>query len=243
MLASAADELVSLPMTHSTVSKPALDGSQTVVDLVFPAYSVACSQTLAKDHGCALFNSICRLVPSAYGARWLGVHPLRSQARAGMRLLHPRACLVLRLPASRIPAMLSLSDQVLPFGNAGLRIGIPIVRQLRPIAALKSRLVVIRLTNVPHNLDGTINKPVLVESYKSELRRQLGDLPAEAIITLGAWRRITVDGRRVLGVEVRLSELTEQDSLRVQAMGLGSKRAMGCGVFVPARKVSRRGLA
>ncbi len=243
MLASAVDKLVSLLMTHSTVSKSALDDSRTVVDLVFPAYSVACSQTLSKDHGFILFNAICRLVPSVYGARWLGVHPLRCQMRAGMRRLHPRTCLVLRLPASRIPAMLSLCDQVLPFGNAGLRIGVPIVRQLRPTSALESRLVVIRLTKVPHNSDGTINKSALVESYKSELRRQLADLPAEAIITLGTWRRIIVDGRRVLGIGVRLSELTEQDSLRVQAMGIGSKRAIGCGLFVPAREVSRRGLA
>ncbi len=160
-----------------------------------------------------------------------------------MRLLPSHTCLVLRLPASRIPDAISLADQVLRFGHVSLRIGIPIVRALRPIAELESRLVVIRLPNIPHNPDGTIDKLALLDSYKNELLRQLADLPAKAIVTLGAWRRIIVDGRRVLGVGVRLSELTEQDSLRVQALGLGSKRAMGCGVFVPTRKVNRRQLA
>jgi len=36
-----------------------------------------------------------------------------------------------------------------------------------------------------------------------------------------------------VGYAVRVSGLSDEDSLKLQERGLGGKRRMGCGVFVP----------
>jgi CRISPR-associated protein Cas6 len=47
--------------------------------------------------------------------------------------------------------------------------------------------------------------------------------------------RIRVGGQQVIGCAVRISDLSAEDSVRLQIDGLGGKRAMGCGLFRPAR--------
>ena len=44
-----------------------------------------------------------------------------------------------------------------------------------------------------------------------------------------------VKGYTVVGYSVRLSGLSEADSVLIQECGLGGKRKMGAGVFVPIR--------
>ncbi len=97
----------------------------------------------------------------------------------------------------------------------------------------------IRLTQTPRKGDGTLDKEAMARSYLLEIQRQLHELGVSAEAELGPPRQITVQGRRVLGFTVRLHGLTPEDSLRVQAFGIGGKRAMGCGVFGPISTPTR----
>ncbi|NVL78514.1 type I-MYXAN CRISPR-associated protein Cas6/Cmx6, partial [Escherichia coli] len=67
----------------------------------------------------------------------------------------------------------------------------------------------------------------------SQLERELAGLEVRASMEVKGRRRIAVDGRRVVGFSMRLTGLDATSSLKVQRAGLGGKRRMGCGVFVP----------
>jgi CRISPR-associated endonuclease/helicase Cas3 len=92
------------------------------------------------------------------------------------------------------------------------------------------------------------------EPFQAALRRQLDQLQIspEAQITLGQRpRTLRVKDKEIRGYEVLIEALTPNESLTLQAhagqrapdgqtwqiapAGLGGKRHMGCGVFVPAR--------
>lgn len=224
-------------MPNSSFMTTQPEDPQSIVDLVFPVHGTQ----LPTDHGYALYGALCRQLPAVHAQGWLGVHPLRGRAVAGSFFLGQRPSLVLRLPATQIPAVLPLAGQVLQIGDRTLHVRMPFVRPLTPSAVLESRLVSIRLTTVPYKADGSLDKDAMAAAFREELGRQLERLGVTAPIELGSHRQVTVGGRRVVGWAVRLTELSSAGSLRVQAFGLGGKRTMGCGVFVPVREPQRRG--
>ena len=46
-------------------------------------------------------------------------------------------------------------------------------------------------------------------------------------------RIVRVKGKRIVGYAMLATELTAEESIRLQERGLGGRRRMGCGVFVP----------
>lgn len=205
--------------------------SSAIVDVSFPLRG----RVVPRDHGYLLYAAISRLIPQAHEAKWLAVHPLPGQIADELLLLPPRAFLTLRIPSSQIQHILSLNGAVLRIGEHDIALGVPRIYTIRPAAELVSRQVVIRLTEVPRKADGTLNKDAMARSFRLEVERQLAAMSVHAEINIGAPRQLTVDGHRILGFTVRLSGLSERDSLLVQAKGVGGKRAMGCGVFGPSR--------
>jgi len=201
------------------------------VDVSFPLRG----RLAPSDHGYALYSAVCRLIPEAHEGRWLAVHPLPGRRADGVLMLPARPFLTLRVHGKDLARLLPLSGQTLELGPHALHIGTPNVFALRPASELVARQVMIRLTNTPRTADGALDKAGMALAYQAELERQLASLGVRAGIELGARREITVQGRRVLGFTVRLQGLSPEDSLRVQALGLGGKRAMGCGVFGPLR--------
>lgn len=203
-----------------------------VVDLVFTLRG----RRLPLDHGYLLYGALCRALPSLHGAPWLGVHPVHGRKRVdGMLSFRPHARLVLRLPVSRIPEVLPLSGQPLVVGADRFFVGTPQVRPLTPASSLDCRLVVIKLTQVSRRPDGTLDKAAMQARFLDELLRQLERLDVRCSPQMTGRQEIVVHDRRLLGWSVRLSGLDPEASLRVQACGLGGKRALGCGVFVPTR--------
>jgi CRISPR-associated protein Cas6 len=181
------------------------------------------------DYGYALFSALSRAVPSLHGDRRIGVHPIRG------RRLEPR---ILRLvPASRLRIRLPTEDLVSYIGLAGtqldldgfvLRIGIPRVETLVPAASLTSRLV-------------TIKGMQELDTFGAAVRRQLTEIgvAAEPVLSgesnLGgpARRVFRIKDSRLVGFSLRVIGLTAEESIRLQERGLGGRRRMGCGVFVP----------
>lgn len=205
---------------------------QSFVDVSFPLRG----KIVPRDHGYLVYAAICRLIPQAHGAKWLAVHPLPGQFADELLVLPPRAFLTLRVPATEIHQLLPLSGKVLRVGETEIGLGTPNIYALRPFAQLVSRQVVIRLTAVPRKPDGTIDKTSMAQSFVQEIQRQLAAKSIRAEVCIGTPRQISVGGHRVLGFTVRLSGLSDADSLLIQTKGLGGKRAMGCGVFGPCRE-------
>ena len=197
------------------------------VDLSF---SLVGNKAVAADHGYVLYGAISRLLPEVHRENGIAVHPVRGRQVGNRQLmLMPWSRLTLRVADNQIASLLLLAGKSLRLGDANVRVGVPTVNSLAPTAALRSRLVVIKVANIQP-------ESVTAEQFANAVRRQLDelDVSAKAIVTIGKRRTLRVKQRELVGYEVVLDGLTAEESISVQEQGLGGKRHMGCGVFVPA---------
>jgi CRISPR-associated protein Cas6 len=200
-----------------------------VIDLSFALVG----STIPLDHGYSLYSALCRVVPALHGDRRLGVHPIRGQQSApGVLSLTKWSRLKLRLPAEQIAPYIAVAGQKLDLAGHHLRVGIPRVEALIPAASLASRLV-------------TFRHALTAESFEASVRRELKQMPSAGQVQLVSSTRskfagqplrrvVRVKEKRIVGYALRVLGLTEEESIRLQEEGLGGRRRMGCGLFVPA---------
>jgi len=206
----------------------------TSIDLCFPLQGAAAT-TLPQDHGYPLYAALSHVLPALHECRWLGVHPLSGQPDGSGGLVLTKPQLRLRLPLDRLREVLPLAGRRLSLLSRPFTLGAPIIHALAPAATLDARLVLIRLTQLPQK-DGATDRPAMEAAFLAEAHRQLAALGVtDATVTLQGCRSIEVKGQRLRGFSVRVAGLSADDSLALQASGLGGKRAMGCGIFRPTR--------
>lgn len=208
----------------------------TVVDLSFPLVGT----TIPHDHGYLVYAAVTTRIPALHDARWLGIHPVGGRRAEGVIVLGRAGELRVRLPAEHIPVLLPLAGSRLDIGKSFVRLGPPAVWPLVPSAALDARLVLLKLTRPPTRMNADLEREVLdneaiADRYRAELGRQLEAIDVTANLELCGRRSMTVRQKRLLGYSVRLSGLDAEASVRVQAHGLGGRRALGCGIFRPTR--------
>jgi CRISPR-associated protein Cas6 len=199
-----------------------------VIDLSF----VLVGTTIPLDHGYSLFSAICRIVPALHGDRRAGVHPIRGRQTApGVLNLTDWSRLRLRLPSEEIAPFIAVAGQSLDLDGHRVRAGIPQVEALSPTPNLASRLVTFR-----HALD----PPRFEADVRRELdRMQIAGTPEIAMATnpksagQPLRRVLRIKDKRVVGYSLRMLGMTAEESIRLQEEGLGGRRRMGCGVFVP----------
>lgn len=197
------------------------------VDLSF---SLDATSAIAADHGYVLYGAISRLLPHVHAENGVGVHPIRGRLIGNRQMmLMPWSRLTLRVADDQIGSVLPLSGKALRLGDASVRVGVPTVHALIPATALRSRLVVIKVANIRPD-------SVTADQFAESVRRQLGEqnISDAAAVTIGKRRTLRVKQREIVGYEVLVEGLTAEESLQLQEQGLGGKRHMGCGVFVPA---------
>lgn len=198
--------------------------SDPIVDLAFPVRGAP----LPLDHGFALFSALCRVLPALHEQPTWGVHPVLGQRRErGLHLL-PASRLKLRLPLAELAVVMPLAQATLDVAGATVSLGFPQVFPLTPAASIRARFV-------------TISGFQDVEPFTLALARQLAELPGlgqdqdpgTLDITLGRRRICEIHGKRIVGFAVGLTGLHAEASLAVQRHGLGGRRHMGAGIFVP----------
>jgi CRISPR-associated protein Cas6 len=200
-----------------------------VVDVSFP---VRCQAPLPADHGYLLYAALSRLLPALHRENGVAVHPLAGRLVGPRQLqLDDGSRLTLRLSHDRIADILGLAGKQLNLADRLVRIGVPSVRSLEPVAALRSRLV-------------TTKNGQDAEHFRGELRRQLDRLrvapTVEITLPLDPRRRtLRIKDKEIVGHEVLLEGLSAEESLDVQTHGLGGRRHMGCGVFVAIKSAER----
>jgi CRISPR-associated protein Cas6 len=198
------------------------------VDLSFPVMGTS----LSSDHGYDLYAALARIVPKLHSNDvYLRIAPIRGTYEGeGTLQLSPRfSRLRLRLPAEEIPSFLVLAGKELDIGGHRIGIGVPNVLGLIPAPAVSARLVTIK----------GFQQPAL---FLEAVRRQLAALeirgePGIPLISSGprqgqARRRVLrVRDKKVVGFAVQVTELTAEESIRLQESGLGGRGKMGCGFF------------
>jgi CRISPR-associated protein Cas6 len=181
-------------------------------------------ETIPRDHGYALFGALCHLLGDLHGAEWLSILPIAGIDRGdGLLQLRPQATsLRLRVSPDKLPALLPLCGKTITIGAHKLQIGVCQVQVLVPSSSLYSRMVVFS--------DCTEEDTFLVRANLLLAKEGL-----KAKIQLGRRRITQVTGKKIIGFETMLLDLTDSDALRLLSDGLGGRQRFGCGVFVPAR--------
>ncbi len=179
--------------------------------------------TVPVDHGYALYAALSRILPEIHAANDVGVQPIRGIYSGNGRLhLSDSSRLVIRLPDEEIRSYLKLAGKRLEVDEHPLSVGVPEVRALLPVVSLRSRLVTIK---------GFLEQGLFVEAAK----RQLQQLNIHRQAYIGERRTFCIKGKQVVGFEMFVTQLAAEESLTLQEHGLGGRRKMGCGVFVPWR--------
>lgn len=179
--------------------------------------------TVPVDHGYALYAALSRIAPELHAAQEIGVHPIRGVYGGDGKLhLTDFSRLILRLPDEQIRTYLKLAGKQLEVDSHFLRVGVPEVRALLPVVSLRARLVTIK---------GFMEEAAFVAAAQ----RQLATSGIAGELHRGDRRTFRVKDKQVVGFEIGITGLTAEESLTLQEKGLGGRRRMGCGVFVPTK--------
>lgn len=216
-----------------------------VVDVEF----VVTGTRLPVDHGYALFGALCRVLPQLHERRSWAVLPVHG-GHAADRLLHvgPRSRITLRLPLENIPEVVPLAGRELDVDGHRLKIGAPTIKVLRPAPMLKAHIVLIA-----NSLDPRAAESEQRVSFRDAVEAQVlalaegGSKPTvevgrRHVMRIGPLRPKVRGGVRVedrdvvVGFGVTVSGLSDETSLVLEEKGVGGRRHMGAGVFVPLRR-------
>lgn len=191
------------------------------VDVVFPMDA----QTLLRDHAQALQLALCEQWPWLVSEPLAGIHPIKVVHGLGeSALLSRRVRLMLRLGASRATELLSFQGAVLTVAGETMRLGVPHLRELQPHATLYAYRV------AADNGDEL--------SFMANVDRELGELGIGGVPVCGLRHRMQVSGQPVDTFSLMLHQLAPQQSLQLQRCGVGSRRLLGCGLFVPHKSAA-----
>jgi CRISPR-associated protein Cas6 len=206
------------------------------VELHFPVQG----NRLPSDHAYFLYSAISKLVPVIHEVSWLGIHTFAG-ALDGVGSIHllPNAHLKIRLPLDKVPQMYELAGKNISIGASHLVLGAPTITALQPETSLWSRLVLIKCK-------GSEGKYAESESFQVAVQRQIAKHEIDGVVRLErtiksgssdmyARRVLNIKSTVLTGYGLYIDGLKEQDSLKLQAVGIGGKRKMGCGLFIPAR--------
>ncbi|WP_417734141.1 type I-MYXAN CRISPR-associated protein Cas6/Cmx6 [Rosistilla oblonga] len=199
--------------------------AQSPIELAFP---VRGHTSIPADHGYALLGAVTQLVPTVHGGNGFALAPIPGRQIGGRKMaLTNSSRLIIRTDLERIPEFLPLAGKQLALAGGNVTLGAPTIQQLTPTPTLRARIVTIK---------GFFEPAEFVEAVK----RQLAKLDiADCLVTPGRQRTVRIKGNEILGFETTISNLSDSDSLNILANGIGGRRHMGCGVFVPVKETGR----
>jgi CRISPR-associated protein Cas6 len=183
------------------------------------------------DHSYELFSALCRKQIALHEPILkIGIFGINgSPDRKNKAILHlsDKSRLRLRLPIQNVGIAYRLEGQSLIVGGSELELGEVKISLLDPSPSLTSRLIVIKNATEP-------------DLFLTSCQRQIDELNIKGEIALddrsngqAKYKTIKVRGFTVMGFGLTVTNLNSVDSLILQQEGLGGKRKMGCGMFVP----------
>lgn len=213
--------------TADTVIKLIVDfllAMHNVINLSFPVIGTE----LPADHNHRLCAAIRKRFPQLHELEGLAINTITGiPNKQGKIALTLKSRLFLRLPVEEIVQVYLLAGQTLNVGGYSIQLGNPELQTLKPVDTLKARLVTIKGYTEP-------------ELFLIAAHRQLQKLNINANVSILANenqepKRLTLKIRNytIVGFSVVVSDLSPDDSIKLQVHGLGGKRRMGCGVFYP----------
>lgn len=204
-----------------------MNGALSVVDaveMVDVAFALQ-GQTIVREHALALRQALCAVWPWLEHEAYAGIHPLRLVP--GTEVLAPlsaRARLTLRVPHHRVRDLAAAGSRRIVLMGHPLRLGPPEQRELKPHSAMYAYRV------AAPGPDET--------AFMELVTREMARLGIAAAQVCGRHQQLELGDGRLDAFSLMLHEMTAADALRLQQLGLGGQRLLGCGVFVPHRSAA-----
>lgn len=212
------------------------ENERTVVpdDIVDVLYGIRC-RALPVDHAHALSSEVSKILPWFADEETAGLHTIHvaESGNGWIRpedpeaLLHPsrRTKLMLRLPKQRVSDAERLSGATLNVAGHELNVEQATVKSLSPITTVFARYLV-----SPEGADET----AFLRAAR-DLLAALGIQPKKMLC--GIARTVATPEGALHTRSLMLTELTVEESVRLQQRGLGPGRKLGCGLFLPHKDI------
>ena len=183
--------------------------------------------TIPADHGWRLFRLLAERLTWLEAEANAGVHPIHG-ARAGAHEIYlgGRARLMLRLPRERAEQSFALSGARLDLGTS-IEVGSARLRPLFAHGTLYSHFVAAATPDEA--------------AFQRDVDAELDHAGIGCKVICGRMRRGRTETAEIVGFSLMLHELSPEDSLKMQASGLGAGRKLGCGIFVPHKSAAAVG--
>ncbi|MDE1981787.1 MAG: type I-MYXAN CRISPR-associated protein Cas6/Cmx6 [Betaproteobacteria bacterium] len=193
--------------------------SPPVTDLAFALRG----QFVPSGYAERLWQSVSAALPWLAEEPAAGLLPLRGTEQSGGLWLPRRSRLVLRLPMARADEARALEGVTLDLGSGTLlEVGAAEERPHHGYPTLHAALVATELEEV---------------AFGEQVRRELDDMGVEGQWICGRERMLRCDNVALRGFSLVVHHLKGEQSLRLQARGLGQARHLGCGIFVPYKAI------
>jgi len=200
-----------------------VDRALEFIDLVFPVMGYR----LPSCHGYELFSSLSGITPELHNDSRVSFLTISGMPdKTGFIYLDRHSRLRLRMPYTDIPKYSRLAGKTLSVAGHKIVLGIPEIEILVPAERLKSRIVV---------LAGALEPEVFTRVAQERLQSLGINGTVRVPYTNGQPHRkvMFLKGRRFVGFSAVVENLSAADSLYLQARGMGKRRHMGCGFFLP----------
>jgi len=215
-----------------TEKKPVFEVPDDVVDL---AFRLNCP-TLPLDHAHALSSELLRELPWLAEDEHAGVHLIHGAASgngwyrpedASSELLHlsKRTRLRLRVPRSRLDDARNLTGKKLDISGHPLEVGNSDIFLLSSLSTLFARYVI---------TDEAKDEAQFLEEAAEQLRAI--DIPCRKMLG-GITHRMAFPDGEIFTRSLMVADLGPEQSVRLQQVGLGEGRTIGCGLFIPHKGI------
>lgn len=189
------------------------------IDLLFPVQG----GPVPLDHGYLLFSSLSRHIPALHERKDVGVFNLRGRRKDKQTLQVDKGTLRLRCGPDALSDLLPLAGSTLELAGRELRLGMPTVY---PLLATPTTLSA-RIVTFKHAMDEA--------AFHASTLRFMEELGCSGTPYVGRRRIVSIAGKKVVGFALTVSALSPESSRLLQERGLGGRRHMGCGLFLPPR--------
>jgi len=190
-----------------------------LIDVVFPVSGIS----LNADHNYYLFAALCYAVPEFHTLENFSFNTINGVPNnQGLIKLGNQSILRIRLPLESYKLVNTLSNKILIINGNQIELGLPSYQTIQPKQILTSRIV-------------TIKEAYTGENFVKSCQFRLQNLNINASLLIARRLSVRITKCRpynVVGFTTILKNLTPDDSIKVQELGLGGKRRLGCGVFV-----------
>jgi CRISPR-associated protein Cas6 len=215
-----------------TEKKPVFEVPDDVVDL---AFRLNCP-TLPLDHAHALSSALLRELPWLAEEEHAGVHLIHGAASgngwyrpedATSELLHlsKRTRMRLRVPRHRLDDARELTGKKFDVSGHPLEVGKSEVFLLSTLSTLFARYVI---------TDEAKDETLFLEEAAKQLRDI--DIPCRKMLG-GITHRMAFPDGEIFTRSLMVADLEPEHSVRLQQIGLGEGRIIGCGLFIPHKGI------